>query len=312
MIVCCGEALVDMVPARCEGGSGYLTKPGGSPYNVAVGLGRLEIPVGFLGSISVDFFGDLLVRHLRENGVDLRYVVRAPSPTALAFVHLAAGKEPVFQFYGTGTADVMLALDDLPVTFPPEVVGLHFGSISLLRPPASEVYEHLMRREHRKRVISLDPNVRPAFIPDRAAFRVRLEDWICRVDLVRASRADVAWVYPGEPIEEVARRWVAAGAGLVVVTLGEEGAFGCTVASTVRLPAHPVQVVDTVGAGDAFTAALLAWLVRTGWFDRIGKIPEGALAEALHYAARAAAVTCTRQGADPPYRWELEHPGRPS
>ncbi len=306
MIVCCGEALVDMVPARCEGNSGYVPKPGGSPYNVAIGLGRLEIPVGFLGSISVDFFGELLVRHLRENGVDLRSVVRSPSPTAPAFVHPAAGKEPVFQFYGTGTADVMLSLDDLPTAFPPEVVGLHFGSISLLRPPASKVYEHLMRREHRQRVISLDPNVRPAFIPDRAAFRARLEDWVCRVDLVRASRADVAWVYPGEPIEGVARRWVAAGAGLVVVTLGEEGAVGCTAASTVRVPAHRVQVVDTVGAGDAFTAALLAWLVRTGWLDRVRDLPEGALFEALTYAARAAALTCTRQGADPPYRRELE------
>lgn len=307
MIVCCGEALVDLVPARCEGGRGYVPKPGGSPYNVAVGLGRLEIPVGFLGRISTDFFGELLVRHLRENGVDLRYLVRSPSPTALAFVHLGAGEEPVFQFYGAGTADVMLALDDLPAAFPPEVVGLHFGSISLLRPPASEVYEHLMRREHRQRVVSLDPNVRPAFIQDRAAFRARLEEWVSLVDLVRASRADVAWVYPGEPVEEVARRWVAAGAGLVVVTLGEEGAFGRTAASAVRVPAHPVQVVDTVGAGDAFTAALLAWLVRGGWFDRVRDLPQGALSEALAYAAWAAALTCTRPGADPPYRWELGH-----
>lgn len=306
MIVCCGEALVDMVPARCEGDRGYVPKPGGSPYNVAIGLGRLGVPVGFLGRISTDFFGELLVRHLRENGVDLRYTVRGSHPTALAFVHLPPGTEPVFQFYGTGTADVMLSLGDLPAGFPSDVAGLHFGSISLLRPPASEVYDHLMRREHHKRVISLDPNVRPAFIQDRAAFRARLEDWVLRVDIVRASRADVAWVYPGEPVEEVARRWVASGVGLVVVTLGGEGALGCTATSVVRVPAHPVQVVDTVGAGDAFTAALLAWLVGAGWYERVREIPEGALCEALAYAARAAAVTCTRPGADPPHRWELD------
>ena len=308
MIVVCGEALIDLSPTSCGMELGYVPRPGGSPFNVAVALGRIEAPVAFLGRLSRDFFGQRLREHLVANGVDLRHVTEGPEPTTLAFVYLEAGHEAQYVFWTENSADRNLLPADLPPTFAEEVVALHFGSFSLVLEPTATTLELCMRREHGSRVISLDPNVRPGLIPDADAYRTRLEDWVGLADLVKVSRVDLAWLYPGEQVERSARRWLKLGAGLVVVTMGAEGSIGFVQAEVVHVPGSPVQVVDTVGVGDAFSAGLLAWLHREGRLkpQLLERISSKDLLRLLTYANRVSALACTRAGADPPYRSEVE------
>jgi fructokinase len=306
MIVAGGEALIDLVPVRVGDEVAYLPRAGGCSYNVAIGTARLGAPTAYLGRISRDRFGRLLRERLEANGVDLRYLSLGDEPTTLAVVHLEAGREPRFAFYGEGTADRLLHLVDVP-TIGDDVAAMHFGSISLTREPGASTYEALIRREHGRRVIVLDPNVRPALIPDRAAYVARLEGWVALCDLVKVSRADLGWLYPGlEPIA-AARRWRELGPAVVVVTNGEAGATGLSAAARVEVPGVEVAVADTVGAGDAFTAGLLAWLDEHGRLDRrsLERLEEAELVAGLRFATRVAALTCARAGAEPPTREEL-------
>jgi fructokinase len=308
VVVVSGEALIDFTSARFGTAEGYRAHPGGSPYNVAVGLGRLDAPVAFFGKISRDFFGERLRENLRDNSVDLRYLREGREPSTLAFVHAAEGKEPQYTFYGEGTADRRLLPEDVPPAFPQDVLALHFGSISLVLEPAATTLEGLMRREHGTRLVSLDPNVRPGLIADREAYRARLDGWVQVADVVKVSRADLSWVYPGDPVERVAERWRRMGPALIVITLGREGAAGWGGAGTLQVPGVSVRVVDTVGAGDAFTSGLLAWLHhhRRLTRDAVERLSPDELTHALGYANRVAALTCTRPGADPPRRADVD------
>lgn len=308
MIVVSGEALIDLAPATCGQDQGYVPHPGGSPFNVAVALARMEAPVAFLGRLSRDFFGQRLREHLVVNGVDLRYVTEGPEPTTLAFLYLGAGHEAQYVFWAENSADRKLLPADLPPSFAPEVEALHFGSFSLVLEPAATTLELCMRREHGSRIISLDPNVRPGLIPDGDAYRTRLADWVGLADLVKVSRVDLAWLYPGEQVERSARRWMELGAGLVVVTMGAEGSIAFGQEEAVHVPGSRVQVVDTVGAGDAFSAGLLAWLHREGKLKRelLERLSSTDLQRLLGYANRVSALACTKAGADPPYRSEVE------
>jgi fructokinase len=256
MILVAGEALIDMTPARCGESIGYLPHPGGSPYNVAVGVGRLEVPVAFLGRLSTDAFGHLRRDHLETSQVSLRYLVDAEEATTLAFVHMGQG-EPEYSFYSERTADRMLLPEHLPAI--PAGAALHFGSISLLLEPGASTLEGLSR-ESRRRLLSLDPNVRPSLITDRDAYLRRLEGWVSLTDLIKVSKADLAWLYPHQPPEAVASRWRRLGPALVLVTLGKDGSLAVGTTAQARAATPPVEVVDTVGAGDAFTSAALAHL----------------------------------------------------
>lgn len=311
MILVCGEALIDMVPVPGSAEPTYVARPGGSLFNVAMGLGRLEIATGFLGRLSRDPFGGLLRRRLEADGVDCRFVLEGDEPSTLAIVFLEAGAEPVYSFHDQGTADRMLREEDLPETLPDEVVACHFGSISLVREPGASAYEAVMRREHGRRLVSLDPNVRPSLVADRAAYVTRLEGWVSLADVVKVSRADLEWLYPASAPEVVAARWLARGPALVVVTRGHDGVLGLTARGRVEIPGTPVVVSDTVGAGDSFTSGLLARLDRAGRLDieRIRELDLAELRECLAYANRAASITCTRAGAQPPTRAEMDAAG---
>ena len=304
MILVCGEALVDLVPVVADGETTYAPRAGGSPYNVAIGLGRLGVPVGFLGRVSDDPFGRLLRDRLVVDGVDCTHLATGAEPTALAIVHLPPGEEPRFVFYGDGAADAMLGPDDVPATAALEgrVHALHFGSISLVREPGSAAYERLMRRESGHRVLSLDPNVRPGLIGDRAAYLARLEEWIGLVDVVKVSRADLEWLYPDRQPAEAAESWLARGPALVVMTRGGSGAVGVTAAAAAEVRGQPVRVRDTVGAGDAFMAGLLGSLDRRGLLERgaLEVLTADGLRACLDFANRAASITCARSGAEPP------------
>jgi fructokinase len=219
------------------------------------------------------------------------------------------GEEPRFIFYGEGTADRMLTPDDMPTaaTLDGRVHALHFGSISLVRDPGSSVYEQLMQRESGHRVLSLDPNVRPGLIGDRATYRERLERWVALVDIVKVSRADLAWLYPEKrPVDAIAD-WLSRGPALVVVTRGEAGAIGMTSRGAIDVPGILVTVQDTVGAGDAFSAGLLGSLDLRGLLNRAALRALGLddLHACLDFANRAASITCTQSGALPPTLGEV-------
>jgi fructokinase len=306
MIVICGEALVDLTGSRFDDVEAYVPTPGGGPYNISIGLGRLGAPVAYLGRISQDFFGDQLRARLLASGVNARYLRDGAEPTTLAFVHHEPGREPEYAFYAEGTADRKLLPTDVPDAFPAEVAVIHFGSLSLVLEPAASTLEALMAREHGRHLISLDPNVRPNVIGDRLAYLKRLEGWLPSVDLVKVSRADLAWLYPGEPLEPVARRWLSYGPALVVVTLGPDGSAAFTAAGVRQVEGVTVDVVDTVGAGDAFMSGLLARLYELGLLNRSRlEAPPAELAEVLQYAIRVSALTCTRAGAEPPTKSEV-------
>jgi len=319
MILCCGEAVIDMVPFRvADGTEAFRPLPGGSPYNSAVAAGRLGAPVAFMGRLSSDFFGDMLVHRLAANGVRTDLIVRSPQTTTLAFVKLAAGEEPQYAFYTEGSADRSFSAADLPHRLPPETRCIMFGSISMTMEPVATTIENLVFRESRRTdaaapVISLDPNVRPVMIRDHAAYVRRLEGWFAAAGIVKISGADMEYVYPDLTREAALEKILALGPRLVVTTLGKDGALamgkredGRRFAATA--PVVPVTVADTIGAGDTFHAAFLSWLELNGKMSRsaLADLGEAELRDALVFANKAASLVCTRHGAEPPTMAEMD------
>ncbi|MBO6719093.1 MAG: carbohydrate kinase [Rhizobiaceae bacterium] len=306
MILCCGEALIDMLPGTDEGGrTVFAPHVGGAVFNTAVALGRLGAPASFFSGLSTDFFGEELKAALETSKVDLRHVRFSDRPTTVAFVKLDGGHAS-YIFYDENSAGRMLTLDDLP-DLGPDVSALHFSCISLVPEPCGSTYEELMRREHQTRVTMLDPNLRGPFIKDPAGHRERLKRMIAMADIVKLSDEDLAWFSEDGTAEDIAKRWIADGPALVVVTAGANGAVAYTANNRVEVPAVPVSVADTVGAGDTFNAGLLAAFHDAGQLtkDRIRSLSTDEVRTALELAARAAAVTVSRPGANPPWRYEL-------
>ncbi len=300
----CGEALIDLVPLPGAPG-GYSARPGGSPTNVAVGLGRLGVPVALLARLSDDPFGRLLSQHVRGADVDDSLIMSAAEPTTLAVVTLDDAGGAEYAFYVDGAADGGWRTGDLPAALPPGAPLHVSGALALAVPSMGDAVEALLQRERGHRLLALDPNVRPRLVRDEAAHRARLDRWIALVDLVKVSADDLAWLAPGVAVEDVAARWLARGPELVVVTRGADGVYASTPGGTVDLPGVPVVVADTVGAGDAFMAGLLCALHEAGDLVR-GRTPDPtALRSALEFAQQVASITCARVGADPPWRAEL-------
>lgn len=307
-VVVAGDALVDLTPARTvTGQAAYEPRPGGSCLNVAAGLGRLGVPASLLARISDDHFGDLLRAHLMESGTQLTHLLATSDPTALSAVRLRDDGSAVYSFHANGAADRGLRpehLDDLlGIARLPKGAALHIGSLGLVLEPLASTLDGLLRQEAEHRLVSLDPNVRPRLIADRTRFLERLAAWVALADIVKASEEDLAWLYPGEPYELVAERWLASGAKLVLVTLGSRGAWAAGRTARVHMPARLVEVVDTIGAGDAFTAGALAHLHRIGRLGKggVAELRASELAGLLAYAVEVAADTCTRAGAQPPF-----------
>lgn len=302
-----GEILVDFTPVVESGTTvGFHMHPGGSPYNVAVGLARLGAQAEFAGKASTDLFGRFLVAHLEREGVGTRFLSRTAAPSTLAFVAIQNG-EPTFSFYGEGAADTQLMLEDLPQPIL-QTHFLHFGSISLLREPTATTIAELVERVRGRAVLSCDPNIRPALIADAGAYHVRLIGLLQATDIVKISATDLRWVDPHRPLEAAAGALLEQGPVLVVVTQGASGAYARTATVEMRIPAHHVEVVDTIGAGDAFTSGLLFRLGNFGVKTRsdLEEVQDHELEASLRFASVAAALTCTRPGADPPRYSEVE------
>ena len=307
MIVCCGEALIDMLPRTSKDGAAvYQPFNGGSIFNTAIALGRLGIITGFFSGISTDFFGDSLIAGLKASNVDLKYAKIWDKPTTLAFVKLDNGQAR-YSFYDDNSAGRMLTTKDLP-KLSADVNALHFGSISLIPEPGATTLEELMEREEKDRVICLDPNIRSNIIKDRSQYLERIGRLISMCDILKISDEDVTWITGKTELGAAARKWLNAGAKVVVITRGENGVEAFTKGVSIKVPSINVKVVDTVGAGDTFTAGFLASLQRAGKLNKaaISYLDETSLRNAVNYAARAAAITVSRAGANPPWVHELQ------
>jgi fructokinase len=306
MILCCGEALIDMLPRTTTlGEDAYAPYAGGAIFNTAIALGRLGVPTGFFTGLSDDMMGDILRKTLAESGVDYSYCATLSRPTTVAFVKLVNG-QATYAFYDEGTAGRMITEAELPA-LGDDCEALHFGAISLIPEPCGSTYEALLKREHDKRVISLDPNIRPGFIKDKDAHMARIRRMAGMADIVKFSDEDLAWFGLEGDEDALARHWLHHGAKLVVVTRGAEGAVGYTAEHKVTVPSERVSVVDTVGAGDTFDAGVLASLKMQNLLtkDQVAKLSQDQIAKVLALGAKAAAVTVSRAGANPPWATEI-------
>ncbi|MGV6811704.1 MAG: carbohydrate kinase family protein [Brevirhabdus sp.] len=306
MILCAGEALIDMLPRVCKTGEpGFAPHAGGAVYNTAIALGRLGRDTSLFTGISNDLFGEVLREGLAASNVDQRHAAVSARPTTLAFVTLTDGQAR-YAFYDENTAGRMLSATDLPV-LDDTVNALFFGGISLAVAPCADAYEALMTRESPARVTMIDPNIRPGFITDEPAYRARIDRMMRQADIVKLSDEDLEWLMGAGEARHKARELLAMGPRAVFITEGAKGAFAVAKGLEAEVAAQKVTVVDTVGAGDTFNAGILAAL------DGMGKLTKHALANlceeellaALSLGARAAAVTVSRAGANPPWMEEL-------
>ncbi len=298
-----GEALIDLVETGDD--EPRLARPGGSPYNVAIGLARLGRATHFVGRLSRDPLGALLRNHALRSGVELSLSIDADEPSTVALVELDADGGAQYRFGVDGTADFRWTDAEL-ATIPADVSAVHFGSLaSWLAPGDAAITRRVAALRAAGAAVSYDPNVRPRLQPDAAAARAQIEAAIPLANLVKTSEEDVAWLRPGEPIAGVAEAWLALGPAAVVVTRGAQGSTAFTAAGAITRPPVPVDVVDTVGAGDAFTSGLLDALAGRGLLTPAG-IATASFGELLDDAGLVAALTCSRAGANPPRRAELD------
>ena len=306
MLIVCGEALLDVFAAGdTPTGMALEARVGGSPFNLAVGLARLGQPVAFFSAVSTGFMGERLMRALAEEGVNTAAVLRTDAPTTLSVVGLDAAGVPSYAFYGERGADRQLPLAAL-ANLPAGISAINVGSYATVVEPIASTLRALIERE-RGALIAYDPNIRLNVEPDLQRWRDQLAWMLPRTHLLKISDEDLGLLQPGTAPEAFARIALAHGVKAVVVTRGAEGAVAWTAQAQASTPPVPVTVIDTVGAGDTFQAALLTWLAEHGALsaDALGALTAAQLQDALAFAARAAAITCSRRGADMPRRSEL-------
>ncbi len=308
MILCCGEALIDMIAEpTVSGEQGFVPHSGGAIFNTAVALGRLGARAGMLTGLSSDMFGQQLIAALQISHVDTTHVIQSDRPTTLAFVQLQDG-QATYSFVDENTAGRMLTPADMPAQLP-GVSALYLGGISLACEPCADAYADLLSRHGPDRAVMLDPNIRGDFIKDQTRYRTRLNRMIAQADIVKVSDEDLNWIIPGpESLSEKIPLLLQAGPALVILTRGSEGATGYMANGTeVTVPVDTVQVVDTVGAGDTFNAGVLAELDSAGHLSKPGlcSLPADGLRTALKQGTKVAAITVSRAGANAPWAHEL-------
>jgi fructokinase len=306
MILCCGEALIDMLPRDTTlGEQAFAPYPGGAVFNTAIALGRLGAQTGFFSGLSTDLFGKLLIEQLSNSKVDVARAARADRPTTLAFVTLTNGQAR-YAFYDENTAGRLLTEDDLPQDLD-GLDALFFGGISLPVDPCGAAYEALALRAAKDKLVMIDPNIRPSFIADEPRYRERLNKMMAAADIVKLSDEDLIWLEGEGDIVALARGLIARGTKLVFITEGATGAHCFTATESYFEPSRRVEVVDTVGAGDTFNAGILAALDRAGALSKaaVANAEEALIRSALTLGASAAAVTVSRAGANPPWAEEL-------
>jgi len=314
VILCVGEAVIDLIQTDISGtGQAFLPVPGGCAYNTSIAIGRLGVPVSFLGRISKNFFGDMQVRRLRENNVNDALLIRGEQNPVLAFVKTEEGKDPEYAFYEEGTSDRFLSPEELPSRLPENTSCIAFGSISIVMEPIGSTIESFILRERSNAVTAFDPNIRPFVIKDRNAYLKRFKKLAGACDIVKISLEDYEYIDANAQPEEALKNLIEMGTRLAIITLGSNGAEAMlrrNDGSLTEVSAHGIKVpllADTVGAGDTFHGAFLAWLEQRGKLSHnaIVELSENDLYNALVFANKAAAFVCGRRGAQPPYLNEI-------
>lgn len=304
LVLVAGEALVDLIPI---GATTFEAVLGGSPFNTAIGLGRLAIPTGFSGRISTDSMGEALAERLAESRVDLSFVARTPKPSPLAFVTRGtAATGARYSFYLGSTAYDGPA--SLPKLWPDQVAHLHIGSFSAVDGEAGESVVASLESARGKGTTSYDPNIRPHVVPAQDKTVALVEPRVALATVVKASEEDLDWLYPGRDPAVSAATWATRGPRLVVLTRGGAGSTAFFGGNSLSTPSPVITVVDTVGAGDSFMGGLLAAMYEDGALGRNGAdapYTEANVGRWVNYATTASAITCTRKGSDPPTREEV-------
>lgn len=301
-LVVVGEALIDLVPVA--GNDHFQARPGGSPFNVAIGLARLGNHTALMARLADNAFGRLLRDHAAAEGIDLSSAPLAVEPTTLAVVSLDHQAQPSYDFYFEGTADWQWTAAEM-AQLPRDAAVLHFGSLASWTEPGCAALYELAARTHAAGhiLVSYDPNVRPLVLGEPARGRDLVERSVGVAHLVKASTEDIEWLYPGVGSAEVGARWTQLGVDVVVITDGPHGAVAYRAdRDPVGCPGRAVEVADTVGAGDAFTAGLLSALAQRGLQTptRLAQLSVTELSECLSEAVLVASLTCEKAGADPP------------
>ncbi|WP_353627861.1 carbohydrate kinase [Sulfitobacter sp. TCYB15] len=308
MILCCGEALIDMVAApSLDGPDGFVPHSGGAVFNTAIALGRLGARTGMITGLSRDMFGDQLADALKASDVDTTHIIRSDRPSTLAFVKLEDGQAS-YSFFDENSAGRMIRAEDMP-ELPSDITALFFGGISLASDPSASAYAALLERQGGSRAVMIDPNIRPLFITDAEGYRRRMAAMISQADIVKVSDEDVNWLNPA-PLTQAEKisAMLDTGPSVVIVTQGAEGAIATLADGTsITVPAVKTHVVDTIGAGDTFNAGFLAKLSELDLLtpEALGTLDPDALRDAMTYGARVAAITVSRAGANPPWANEL-------
>lgn len=306
VIAVIGEALIDLVETHDD--EPRLARPGGSPYNVAIGLARLQRHTCFVGRLSRDPLGAVLRNHALRSDVDLSVAVDAYEPTTVALVELAPDGSATYQFGVEGTADFRWTDAELHAV-PDDVQAVHFGSLASWLPPGDAAIGHRIGELRAAgALVSYDPNVRPHLQTDAVHARNQVEQALAMTHLVKTSEEDLAYIYPGEDVEKIASGWLGLGPTVVVVTRGAAGAQAFIEAGSRTVPPIPTTVIDTVGAGDSFMSGLLDAAAEHSLLTpaALAGANLDAIAALLAHAGLVAAITCSRAGANPPRRAELD------
>lgn len=295
----CGEVLVDLIPV--PGGTERAGVIGGGPENTAIALARLGHRVEFIDGISTDKWGVAAKAELDADGVGTRFCKFSDKPTCQAIVSLDENGSASYEFLIDGTATIDFSADWLPDPYKHKPIALHIGTLVTVVEPAASVLFNWALQVAELAPIIFDPNIRPAVIDNREKYRAQVEKWVGISSVVKVSDDDLKWLYLGEDHLSIANRWIADGVSVVVITKGAEGLVGVTAEGVVSVPGAKVEVVDTIGAGDTVGAVISEAVKTVGLYELHG----AALLVSLEKAARAAALTCTRKGAQPPTAKEL-------
>jgi fructokinase len=307
MLLSCGDALIDFLPVTStDGRDAIVPVVGGSCLNIAVGAARLGATTGFVGGISTDLFGRMIAQHAGASQVELRYATRSEHQTTLAFVR-SVGGEPQYAFYDEGTASRNWNYRRGSIAFD-EIDAIHVGSTTLIDETTAAETLAMVKDARGSATISFDPNCRPNLVKHRARYVERMDAFAANAAIVRMSDVDFEFLYGGSDYAGRAKSLLAAGASLVVVTRGIRGSQAWhREAGTIEVQAPAVEVVDTIGAGDSFQAALLFALCAIGRIEAKSLVQANSseLRGALSFASICAAFTCGRAGADPPRRSDV-------